>query len=104
MLNQLTKFRFSKNNRRQKNIFLEKPTANIVDLYEKLVDGQIKKTGNTILVCCPFHQEKHPSCALYEKTNSFYCFSCSASGSYIDFVMKIKNVDFKGALEIIKNL
>lgn len=99
MLNQATKFKFY-----QKKTFPDKPKANIVSLYEKLVGGSIKRTGNTVLVCCPFHHEIHASCALYEKTSSFYCFSCSATGSYIDFVMKLNNVNFKEALEIIKNL
>ena len=82
----------------------EKPIKPILEIYEALVGGTIKKTGNTILVNCPIHLEEHPSCALYESTNSFYCFSCGIGGDYITFVEKIMQVDFKQALEIIRGL
>lgn len=86
----------------------DKPTKPIVEIYEKLVGGKIKRSGRASLVCCPIpshgHEEKHPSCALYPDTNSYFCFSCGAKGDYINFVELTQNVDFKQALEIIKNL
>jgi DNA primase catalytic core len=45
-------------------------------------------------LCCPFHEDKTPSFQLYQKTNTWNCFSsnCSAgSGDVIDFVMKKDN-------------
>jgi len=84
--------------------YLDKPKCSILKIYETLVNKPIKKTGNTILVCCPIHKEDNPSCALYEATSSFYCFSCGVGGDYITFVQKIMKVDFKQALEIIKGL
>ena len=82
----------------------EKPVKPIVDIYEKLIGGKIKRSGRSVLVCCPIHEEKHPSCSLYPDNNTFHCFSCGADGDYITLVMKTQNVDFKQALEIIKNL
>lgn len=82
----------------------EKPVRSIVTLYEKLIGGKVKRSGRATLVCCPIHGEEHPSCALYEDTNSFYCFSCGAEGDYITFVEKTQNVDFKEALKIIEKL
>lgn len=35
------------------------------------------------LICCPFHNDKHPSMKVDKR---FYCFGCGASGDVIDFV------------------
>jgi vacuolar-type H+-ATPase subunit I/STV1 len=53
---------------------------------------------------CPFHDDKSPSMKVYLPDNNFHCFGCGAHGSPIDFVMKIKNCDFKEAVEIISYL
>ena len=89
----------------------DKPTKPIVEIYERLIGSNGKKTiksGRAFVVCCPLprhgHDEKKPSCALYADTNSYFCFGCGGKGDYIKFVEEIENVDFKQALEIIKNL
>lgn len=38
-------------------------------------------------ICCPFHSEKTASLKVY--SDSFHCYGCGASGSVIDFVMKL---------------
>ena len=47
------------------------------------------KRGNK--ASCPFHQDRNPSMSF--KNNRFKCFSCGESGSVIDLVMKLLNVD-----------
>ena len=39
------------------------------------------------MVCCPFHEDRHPSMKLNE--DYFYCFGCGATGDVIDFVAKL---------------
>lgn len=39
------------------------------------------------MVCCPFHDDRHPSMKLNE--DYFYCFSCGARGDVIDFVARL---------------
>ena len=39
------------------------------------------------MICCPFHEDKHPSMKLND--NYYYCFGCGASGDVIQFVAKI---------------
>ncbi len=39
------------------------------------------------MICCPFHEDKHPSMKLNE--DFFYCFGCGATGDVIDFVAKL---------------
>lgn len=39
---------------------------------------------------CPFHNEKTPSCRLYE--HSFFCFGCDAGGDVINFVARVERI------------
>lgn len=52
---------------------------------------------------CPFHDGKSNHLQVYEKTNSYHCFSCKASGTPINFVMGIEKCDFKEAVDILQN-
>ena len=49
--------------------------------------------GDKLFAVCPFHREKTPSFAIYERSNSFYCFGCGAAGSVIDFAAKYHNLE-----------
>ena len=45
----------------------------------------IPNTGRNIMVRCPFHNERTPSC-LISPDNTFHCFGCGAHGKgAIDF-------------------
>lgn len=50
-------------------------------------------------ICCPFHNEKTPSLKLFD--DGFKCFGCGESGSVIDFVGKLFNLDPLGAVRRI---
>lgn len=45
------------------------------------------KVSRNYLVCCPFHDDRHPSMKL--NVDYFYCFSCGAKGDVIDFVARL---------------
>ena len=49
--------------------------------------------GNKAL--CIFHDDHNPSMSFDIKRNRFKCFSCGASGSVIDFIIKAENKTFK---------
>ena len=54
---------------------------------------------------CPFHISRDGGgmhMQVYEKTNSFHCFSCGANGNAIDYVMRTENCKFKEAIEILE--
>jgi DNA primase len=61
------------------------------------------KQGKDFAVCCPFHNDKTPSCIISPKSNLFNCFGCGAGGSVIDWVMKTQGVSFRHAVELLKN-
>lgn len=50
------------------------------------------------LICCPFHNDKHPSMKVDRR---FYCFSCGAQGDAIDFVSRYFGIGLKEAAEKI---
>ena len=50
------------------------------------------------LICCPFHNDKHPSMKVDKR---FYCFSCGEKGDVIDFEGKLYGLSSKDAAEKI---
>ena len=73
-----------------------KERADIVDVARTFIE--LKKRGNDFWACCPFHREKTPSFKLNEERQGYYCFGCKEHGNAIDFVKKMLNTDFVGAL------
>jgi DNA primase len=63
----------------------------------------LTKQGKDFVLCCPFHDDKTPSCVISPKSNLFNCFGCGAGGSVIDWVMKTQGVSFRHAVELLKN-
>lgn len=43
--------------------------------------------GRNGMVCCPFHDDRHPSMKLNE--DYFYCFGCGATGDVIELVSRL---------------
>lgn len=83
--------------------FDEKPKADIVEIYEKLIGGQTKVTGKATIVKCCFHEENTPSLALYPSTSSYFCFGCQKHGDIFNFVEGVLGCNFKEALQFIKD-
>ena len=83
--------------------FTPKPTANIVDIYQKLIGGPVKVSGKATLVKCCFHEESTPSLALYPSTSSYNCFGCQRHGDIYTFVEEVLGCSFKEALQFIKD-
>ena len=50
--------------------------------------------GRGGMVCCPFHNDKHPSMKMDQ---GFYCFGCGAHGDVISFVQRMFSLDAKEA-------
>lgn len=47
------------------------------------------KRGNSILVCCPIHNEKNPSMSISFRKGVVHCFGCSYSGTFTQLIYKI---------------
>lgn len=61
----------------------------------------LKRAGSNLNGLCPFHSEKTPSFTVFKSSQSFYCFGCGAGGDVITFIMKVENLDYRGALELL---
>ena len=46
------------------------------------------------MICCPFHQDKHPSMKVDRR---YYCFGCGAHGDAIDLVANLYGIGMKEA-------
>jgi DNA primase len=74
--------------------------ADIVEVVGDYVE--LKRSGRTYKGLCPFHSERTPSFVVYPDSGNWHCFgACSDGGDVFSFVMRIENVDFRGALEIL---
>lgn len=49
------------------------------------------------MVCCPFHDDRHPSMKLNE--DYFYCFGCGAKGDVIEFTSKLFGINVQEAAQ-----
>ena len=71
----------------------------IFDVASKYIT--IYRRGANFWACCPFHNEKTPSFSIKQDGQFFKCFGCGESGNVITLVMKMENVDFMTAVEIL---
>lgn len=74
-----------------------------IDLVELVGEHvQLKKAGRNFKACCPFHQERTPSFIVFPDSGTWRCFgACGAGGDVFDFVMRVENVPFRDALELL---
>ena len=72
------------------------PIREVLDHYGVKID----RTNN---VHCPFHDEKHASCHVYEDTNKLFCFGkCRSNFDVIDLVRRFDGLDFSEAVEFLQ--
>jgi hypothetical protein len=55
---------------------------------------ELKRSGNGMKGCCPFHEEKTPSFHVSDQKGIYKCFGCGLGGDAIDFVMRIDGKEF----------
>lgn len=70
---------------------------NITDTIGRYVD--LKRAGSNMSGLCPFHSERTPSFTVF--SDNFHCFGCGAGGDVITFTMKIENLDYRSAIELL---
>ncbi len=70
---------------------------NIVETIGRYVD--LKRAGSNMLGLCPFHSERTPSFTVFQ--DNFHCFGCGAGGDVITFTMRMENLDYRGAIELL---
>ena len=76
-----------------------KNRLDIVDFINSYIT--LRKTGKNYSCLCPFHKETKPSFFVSPDKQFWHCFSCSAGGDIIKFLMLYENLEFPQALRIL---
>lgn len=76
-----------------------KRRIDIVDLISSYLT--LKKAGANYRALCPFHNEKTPSMMISPEKQIFKCFGCLEGGDVFSFVMKMENLEFPEALQML---
>jgi DNA primase len=58
----------------------------------------VKRSGNSYVAICPFHNDKSPSMHISPQKGIFKCFACGASGDLFKFLMDYKKIGFSEAV------
>jgi len=74
-------------------------SCNIVEVVGAYVN--LKKRGVRYFACCPFHEEKTPSFAVFPETGTFKCFGCGEQGNSIGFLMRHENMTYPEAIRTL---
>jgi putative DNA primase/helicase len=70
--------------------------------FKKHIPG-LNLNGKKQVKChCPLHDDKNPSLSIDIEQGLFQCFGCGEKGNAIQFMEKLRGVDFKTALKIVK--
>jgi DNA primase len=77
---------------------------NSVHIEEVIADFlPLKKKGQNLWACCPFHQERTPSFSVSPTKGFYKCFGCDAAGDAITFVREIEGIGFVEAVKYLAN-
>ena len=99
-LQRLRKFiKLTKPHKNGQELDIEK--AKLVPIQELYDFEQARETNGRIVALCPFHVERSGSFMIYKKQNKFFCFGCRASGDSIEFIMKLKGLNFVEAVKYL---
>ena len=58
----------------------------------------VKQRGRDFWCCCPFHNEKTPSCKIDPELQLWHCFGCGEGGDVFGFIMKAEDLTFPEAV------
>ena len=61
----------------------------------------MRQRGRDFWCCCPFHNEKTPSCKVDPSTQLWHCFGCGEGGDVFGFVMKSEDMTFPDAVRYL---
>lgn len=62
---------------------------------------ELRQRGGKQWACCPFHNERTPSFAVYPDGRRWYCFSCHRGGDAAALYQQLYNVSIRDALRAV---
>jgi hypothetical protein len=69
----------------------------ILDLFDRY-GYKVRRAGVEWVTRCPFHDDRRPSLRLNPRKQTWYCDVCASGGDGLAFVMRLKGIDFAGAV------
>lgn len=73
--------------------------TDIVDLVGSYM--QLRRQGRGYVGTCPWHDDTRPSMQVNPERQSFKCWVCDIGGDVFSFIMRMENVEFREALELL---
>ncbi|RNI31697.1 DNA primase [Rufibacter latericius] len=73
--------------------------ADIVEVVGDFVS--LKKKGQNMWACCPFHHEKSPSFSVAPNKGIYKCFGCGKAGNSVQFIMDVEGTSYVEALKYL---
>lgn len=61
----------------------------------------MRQRGRDFWCCCPFHNEKTPSCKVDPSTQLWHCFGCGEGGDVFGFIMRSEDLNFPDAVRYL---
>ena len=83
----------------EEDIAKVREASDIVSIFAERVP--LKQRGRDFWCCCPFHNEKTPSCKIDPSTQLWHCFGCGEGGDVFKFIMKSDDVSFPDAVRAL---
>ena len=75
---------------------------NLIDIEEVVSDFvSLKRKGQNLWACCPFHDEKTPSFSVSPSKGIYKCFGCGKAGDAIEFIKEIEGLDYIEAMRYL---
>lgn len=74
-------------------------TADIVEVVGDFVT--LKRKGQNLWACCPFHNEKSPSFSVNPAKSLYKCFGCGKAGGVVQFIMDVEGSSYPEALRYL---
>lgn len=81
----------------QETIEAVKARMDIEDVLSDYVS--LKRKGNNLWACCPFHEEKSPSFSVAPDKGFYKCFGCGEAGDTIKFIMDYEGLTYPEAIK-----
>lgn len=73
--------------------------TDIVELVGSYV--QLRRQGHGFVGLCPWHDDRRPSFQVNPERQSFKCWVCDIGGDVFSFMMRVENLEFREALEML---
>ena len=74
-------------------------SVDIVDLVGSYVT--LRRQGRNYGALCPWHDDSRPSLQVNPERQTFKCWVCDIGGDVFSFVMRMENVEFREAMELL---